>query len=114
MQNNINLKAIKIRTGKPSSPEPAFLPSLLGNGVQIQIRSSTHTLKQEGLFYLPRCITLEITLPKRLPKVLWTKEAEVNLLSPQQVLAEQARYPYLTHLTLSSSDELLLSSSTAV
>ena len=36
-------------------------------------------------------------------------------LSLRQVLAEPDHYshPYLTHLTLSSSDELLLSSSTA-
>ena len=34
----------------------------------------------------------------------------LNLLSQRQVLAEPARYPHLTHLTLSPSDELLLSS----
>ena len=40
------------------------------------------------------------------------RKLRFNFLFPRQVLAEPARYPYLTHLTFSSSDELLLSSNT--
>ena len=62
--------------------------------------------EQEGIFRL-LCTIPEAALPRWLPKEVEVEHALSTTVS------RSARYPHLTHLTLSTSDELLLSSSTA-
>ena len=105
---NFNLETTKLCKKKKNnitSLKPALLPTLLSNETQILIHSST------GGF----SIFLSATFRKPLHQDSYQGyyRQRLNMLYSRQVLAEQAHYPCLTHLTLSSSDEQLLSSSTA-
>ena len=103
----------------------SFFPSLSANGAQIRIHSSTCHLGTGGTF----SSSTVHPFGNRYTKILQSKEVEVDqafsttglknhpyAINPSSVhapLAKPARYPHLTHLTLSSSGELLLSSSIA-
>ena len=83
------------------------LPTQLGNGVQIRIFSSTHRLGTGDFF----SSSLIQHLASHSTKMATKGEGSSNWTC-SLVLMEPAHHPHLTHLTI-SSDELLLSSSTA-
>ena len=106
-KQNINLEAIKLCKEKRN-----FLHYWL---MELRFRFAPQPVASEqgSIFYLPEYTIPEATSPKTATKGTMSKEADLDpALSPQQVLADPACYPYLHHLTF-SSDELLLSSSTA-
>ena len=106
--SNLNYKTMQ-RKSQLNSLKPAFLPSLLVGEWNSDSDSLINLSSlQQGGFHLFQCNIPDATPPRRLPKTLWVKEVKVEAA----LLADPARYPHLTHLTL-SSDELLLSSSTA-
>ena len=92
-----------------TSRKPAFPPSLLVNEALIRMRLSNRCLGAGGSFSSSSVHHPEAVPPRRLPTVQWAKEVKVEPALSATGLSGAS----LTQLTLSSSGELLLSSSTA-
>ena len=78
VQKNINHDAIKAKKNATYFSETAFLPSLLGNGAQIRSAHQPVASEQEERIHLSHSNIPEAALLKRLLKVLWAKEVEVE------------------------------------
>ena len=114
MQTSINLKAIKLNKQKHNLPLQNRSSSFHYWVMELQFRFSHQPVasEQEAHFHLPEFDIPEAAPPRRLPKVLWTKEVAVE---PALSTTGSGGASSLSssHLTLLSSNELLLSSSTA-